>query len=312
MLRRKDKTLVEILNRLKSIELKVDQISTRELEPPECVPHPSFAAHSNVPSEAHDLSSYSALYRRSTTQPSPVGTRINQPYRHTSAAHQMLTWPAVQQFLSQALPSDLADLRGLEQEGSAFIVRIQEGTPDLPRDEALPERRFVGMQSQATRASGVPRVTFPALKWDTMHNLATAYFDTFNLIYPFMDRQSFISDTLAKVHTEGFDDDAESITALLIFALGQLAIEGSCGDPIETYKGRASGVRGGTSSRPPGLAFFNEARKHIGFLLTQCDLENIQIFSLAAYVIFSHSSRYDTIVFANGFAGYTMSRALVT
>lgn len=118
-----------------------------------------------------------------------------------------------------------------------------------------------------------------------MHQLATAYFDTFNFIYPFMDRQNFISDTLTKVHTEGFNGDADSVIALLVFALGELAIEGLRGNPIEVYKGRASGVRGGTAAKPPGLALFNEARKRIGFVLTDCDLENVQIYSLAACVV---------------------------
>jgi hypothetical protein len=118
-----------------------------------------------------------------------------------------------------------------------------------------------------------------------MHQLATAYFDTFNLMYPFMDRQDFISDTLTKVHTEGFGGDPDSVIALLVFALGELAIEGSRGDPIEVYKGRPSGVRGGTAAKPPGLALFNEARKRIGFVLTDRDLENVQIYSLAACVM---------------------------
>jgi hypothetical protein len=61
-----------------------------------------------------------------------------------------------------------------------------------------------------------------------------------------------------------------------------LAIEVSRGKSIEVYKGRLSGVRGGASSRPQGLALFNEARKRIGFVLTEFDLENVQIFSLAA------------------------------
>lgn len=34
--------------------------------------------------------------------------------------------------------------------------------------------------------------------------------------------------------------------------------------------------------RPPGLLFFNEARKRMGFNLTECSLENVQIFALAA------------------------------
>lgn len=196
----------------------------------------------------------------------------------------MLTWPAIQQLLLQVMPSNFADLKSLEQEGSAFIIRMQKGTPNLPLDAALQDRPFVGMQTQATRASGGARVTFPSLTREMMHHLATAYFDTFNLLYPFMDRQNFISDTLSRVQTEGFNGDTDSVIALLVFALGELAIEGSRGTPIEGHEGRSSGVRGGSESKPPGLAYFNEARKRIGFVLTECDLENVQIFSLAACV----------------------------
>jgi hypothetical protein len=161
---------------------------------------------------------------------------------------------------------------------------MQKGTPNLPLDEMLSDKPFIGMQTQATRAAGGIRTTFPALTKETMQNLAKAYFDTFNFIYPFMDRQNFLSDTLTKVHTEGFDGDADSVIALLVFALGELAIEGFRGNPIERHGNRSSGVRGGTSTRPPGLGLFNEARKRIGFVLTACDLENVQIFSLAACV----------------------------
>lgn len=99
-----------------------------------------------------------------------------------------------------------------------------------------------------------------------------------------MDRQNFVSDTLVKVHTEGFNGDNDSVIALLVFALGELALLGSRGEPTEVYNDRPSGLRGGTPERPPGLALFNEARKRIGFVLTECDLENVQILSLAAYV----------------------------
>jgi hypothetical protein len=178
----------------------------------------------------------------------------------------------------------VGDLKTLEQDGTAFLLRIQRETPNLPLDEGLQERPFVGMQTQATRTAGGARTTFPALTKDVMNNLAIAYFDTFNFIYPFMDRQNFISDTLTKVHTEGFDGDTDSVIALLVFALGELALDGSRGKPIEVHRGRPSGVRGGSSARPPGIALFNEARKRIGFVLTECELENIQIYSLAACV----------------------------
>lgn len=162
------------------------------------------------------------------------------------------------------------------------MVRIQNGQPDLSLYEGLSRKTFVGMQSQAMRVAGGTRVTYPALTRELMNRLASAYFDTFNFLYPFMDRQSFFSDNLNKVYAEGFDGDKESVIALLIFALGELALESSQGAPIDTRNGRPSGVRGGTPYKPPGIAFYNEARKQIGFVMTGCDLENVQIFSLAA------------------------------
>lgn len=291
MLSRKDKTLVEILDRLKSLETKVDRIPTRGnapgLGPPQQSP-------SSVPSLATDVetdpspSSYQTSSLRPSTQPSPSdasGFGKNYPYRHASAAHKMLIWPAIQQLLLQTVPSIMGDLKSLEQEGSAFIVRMQKGANDLPREMALQSTPFLGMQTQASRNTGGPRTIFPALTRERMIYLSTAYFDSFNLIYPFMDRQNFISDTLTQVYTEGFNGDANSVIALLVFALGEMAIEGTQGLPIETLNGRASGVKGGTALKPPGLEFFNAARERIGFVLTECDLESVQIFSLAACVV---------------------------
>lgn len=278
---RKDKTLVEILDRLKSLEGKVDRIPIRPLPPTGF--GPSQTSPSSAPSfNTEEQSQYAGVSNRPSQKSSPGGTGRSQPYRHASAAHKMLTWPAIQQMLLAAVPGNLADLQSLEAEGSAFIVRMQKGTPNLPMDDFVPFRPFVGMQMQATRAAGGPRVTFPDLTYDTMLRLSTAYFDSFNFIYPFMDRQNFISDTLMKVNSEGFNGDTDSVIALLVFALGEVAMEGSRGNPIDIHRNRPSGVRGGTLDRPPGLGLFNEARKRIGFVLTECDLENVQIFSLAA------------------------------
>jgi hypothetical protein len=284
---RKDKTLVEILDRLKNLEVKVDRIPAgRSPQTGFGPPQPSPASQPFFTPDAEEPRSYSATSLRTSVQPGPSGGGRNQQYRHASAAHKMLTWPAMQQLFLQVLPSNIGDLKVLEQDGAAFIVRIEEEAPKLSMDESLPDRPFVGMQSQATRVAGGTRITFPRLTRDVMHSLASAYFDTFNFMYPFMDRQNFISDTLTKVHTEGFNGDIDSVIALLVFALGELAVEGYRGTPIEVYKGRPSGVRGGTALKPPGLALFNEARKRIGFVLTDCELENVQIYSLAACVTF--------------------------
>ena len=283
MLSRKDKTLVEILDRLKSLEGKIDRIPTRGPVPTGFgPPQPSPTSQPSFSADVDEPGLYLASSLRPSQQPSLGGTRRSQPYRHTSAAHKMLTWPAIQQLLLQARPSSIGDLKSLELGGSAFIVGLQKGIPRLPLDEGLQATPFVGMQTQATRASGAARRTFPALTPPIIHRLAKSYFDTFNFLYPFLDRRNFLLDTMARVQSEGFDDDTDSVIVLLVLALGELSLEGSRGNPIEVINGRPSGIRGGTRLKPPGLALFNEARKRIGYLLTDCDLENVQIFSLAA------------------------------
>jgi len=134
---KKDKTLVEILDRLKSLEGKVDRIPTGRTpqgfgplqQPPSS--QPSF----NTETEP---SSYSTSSGRQP--PSP-----NQPYRHASAAHKILSWPALQQLMLQVLPSNAGDLKTLESDGTSFLVRMHNGQPKLPMDEPLQDRPFVGM-----------------------------------------------------------------------------------------------------------------------------------------------------------------------
>ncbi|PVH88250.1 hypothetical protein DL98DRAFT_544144 [Cadophora sp. DSE1049] len=285
---KKDKTLVEILDRLKSLEGKVDRIPTgrtpQGFGPPQQPPssQPSFNAET-------EPSSYSTPSGRQP--PSP-----NQPYRHASAAHKILAWPALQQLMLQVLPSNAGDFKTLESDGTSFLVRMHNGQPKLPMDEPLQDRPFVGIffpQSLSKSKTHASQITFPALTRDAMYRLTAAYFDTFNFLYPFMDRRTFESDTLAKVCSEGFDDDVDSVIALMIFCLGEVAIEGLTGTPVSEFKGLPSGVRGGSTGRPPGLALFNEARKCLGFVITDSELENVQIFSLFANVLDFDTPRGD-------------------
>lgn len=289
---KKDKTLVEILDKLKKLESKIDRLPMRPLPPGFGPAQMSPASQPSFPDT--DPGSYTTSSIQASQTQSPAGfAGKNQPYRHASAAHKMLIWPAIQQVLAHLQSSSIHDLRRLEMEGSAFILSLYESTPQLPHDEVLLERPFMGMQMQSTRTANGARVTFPELTKEVMAKLATSYFDTFNLIYPFMDRESFMSETLIKVHTEGFDADADSVLALLVLALGELAIAGSSGRPVDSYMGRPSGIRGGNIERPPGLALFNEARKRIGFVYINCDLAGVQITSLIALYYESCSRHVD-------------------
>lgn len=273
--------MVEILDRVKNIESKLDYLPRQnpagvlESESPTPRRSSSFTEPSNFESDSSTIYQVSSSRSRETLTP-------NAAYHHSTASHKVLQWPAVQQFLQQTVPSNLGDTKSTDS-GLIFIVKIQGTRGPLSLDVDLQEKPFVGMQSLASRVSGGSRITFPGLARDTMHQLATTYFDTFNFMYPFMDRQTFLSETLAKVTSEGFDGDMESVIALLVFALGDVALEGIQGSPVNIYNGRPSGVRGGTGpSKPPGLSFFNEAMKRIGCVLTECSLENVQMFSLTA------------------------------
>lgn len=263
---------MEILERLINLEGKVDRIvpprPPRGFGPPQVAP-------ASQPSSPFPV--------RPSPGESPSGA--SPLYKFTPATHRILTWPAIQDLIQQTQAGSIGDLQNLEVDGSAFLVRLQRESQIIPLHEHLVDQPFLGMQMQETRKSGGVRVTFPDLDYNTMHGLATFYFDTFNLIYPFMDRQNFISDTLTKVHSEGFDGDADSVIALLVFALGELAQQGMRGEPIEVYNGRPSGLRGGTLEKPPGLGLFNEARSRLGYVVADMELENVQIFLLSAYVV---------------------------
>jgi hypothetical protein len=280
---RKDKTLVEILDRLKRLEGKIDQLPSQGT--PSSLArftsrNPSPSSQPSFTTDVDEPTSYSFSSARQSQQSSEA--RINQPYRHSPAAHKILTWPAIKQLLLHSLPANIGNIHAYEHDGATFLVELSRGVGPLPSDDALQMTPFLGMQTQETRNSAGSRSTFPALDRNVMIQLATSYFDTFNLLYPFMDRQTFMDNTLMKVHSQGFGGDNDSVIALLVLALGELAIEGSHGAPTNITDGRPSGVRGGSLTRPPGLALFTEARKRIGFTLTECELENVQIFSLAA------------------------------
>ncbi|ROV97938.1 hypothetical protein VSDG_04912 [Cytospora chrysosperma] len=111
--------------------------------------------------------------------------------------------------------------------------------------------------------------------WDTMQTLTKAFFDTYNLLHPIVDRHAFVSITLPAIMANGLmlDDSVQSTLACLIFALGEVA--------VDAYNDPSQDLSRSNTAHPPGLVFFNEARRRMGFNLTECSLENVQIFALA-------------------------------
>jgi hypothetical protein len=94
------------------------------------------------------------------------------------------------------------------------------------------------------------------------------YFNTFNYLYPFLDRECFFSQTLPKAMEALPQIKDETTITLLVLALGQLAHEGALGVLVTTTSNRPSGVRGGSANLPPGFSLFSKAEMRIAFTAT--------------------------------------------
>ena len=193
----------------------------------------------------------------------------------------MLGWPVVRHLLDAYNTKPGFDPELLETDGTTVVLGLRYQQP-LPVYSTLQDMSHIhGLPDPG--AASFP-LTVAALNWEAMKQLSRAYFDSFNFLYPILDRQSFESDIIMSVANNGFDEGMLSTIALLVFALGEVAVAGLQGLPLHVYNHTPSGFRGGTADHPPGLALFNEARRRMGFHLTNCSLENIQIFALARHV----------------------------
>ncbi|KAK0716954.1 hypothetical protein B0T26DRAFT_707804 [Lasiosphaeria miniovina] len=275
---KKDRTLVEILDRIKSLEGKIDSLGMR-------VEYPSSTTTAYGPPHQHEstLAPTSSILTTPPfhlPEPSSPTSGGDENYRYVSSVHQMLAWPAMQQLLAAVQPKvPNLDLSSIERDGPAAMLGLHP-----------PVGQGLLVNTSLASLAILPAVNMPAStplsisgpNWDTMMRLSKAYFDTFNLFFPILDRQSFESDMVPSAFNQGFSQNMASTIAFLVFALGEVALAASDGLPVHVHNGRSSGVKGGSKNEPPGLDYFNEARKRMGFNLTECSLENVQIFALTS------------------------------
>ncbi|KAF4473072.1 acetate regulatory DNA binding [Fusarium albosuccineum] len=276
---RKDKTLVEILDRLKTVENKIDNLGLKETPTP-----PLF--NTSQPSTVYPASTPLLVdpeTQESLPPTSPTAAHHAGGYRYDPSVSRVLEWPVMRQMfenLGQKPSSPLSE------HGIPALPRgLRDSTITLP-SEGLQQ---IGLTNNNTlqvplQLSGSPsplNLSPPSVDWETMQRLSKGYFDVINLLHPIMDRQWFNSNSLTSILNNGFQEGAISSLVLLVLALGEVALTTS-EVPISAYKQRPSGIKGGTIDRPPGLGYFNEARKRMGFALSEISLENVQMFALAA------------------------------
>ncbi|KAM0564423.1 hypothetical protein ACHAPJ_000636 [Fusarium lateritium] len=281
---KKDKTLVEILDRLKSVESKIDSLGLRENVTPPLftTSQPPTVYPANTPLLV-DPETQDSLPGTSLPPTSPTPAHDTGGYRYDSSVSKMTEWPVMRQMFESLGQKPTSPLG--EHDIPALPRGLRDSAVTLPSDGLQP----VGIPSNSTlqvplHLSGPAsalNLSPPSVDWETMQRLSKGYFDVINFLHPIMDRQWFNSNTLSSIISNGFQEGAISSLVLLVFALGEVALTTS-EVPISAYKQRPSGIKGGTIDRPPGLAYFNEARKRMGFALSEVSLENVQMFALAA------------------------------
>lgn len=265
---KKDKTQTDILATVRRIDAKVDHILEKSPESLRQVQ----SLLSQLPGRPESRKQCASLEN--------FGQRRSDYFSESHdlrGALSVFPWPSIQSMLRKADGSLGDDLEQLMSCGSAWLVRqeIQADSDPIPPDTLLRSSTFY----VPTEPDGPPRSMFPDLTVDLMDFYTSAYFGSFNMVYPVLDREDFVTSILPTMKTHGFAIGClKSVIALLVFALGRTAYEGTNGGPIA----EGSGIRGGTRKKPPALEIFNEARRRMGFVMSSLSLENTQAMLLTA------------------------------
>ena len=281
--------MVHILDTLARLETKFDSLSMANeaaLTPENNAVIRKLTQHS--PAESSQKSDKTP---RDHIQDFP--RELQQSYHHLTVPHKIILWPSIYIHLINSGISATADLQYVLQEGTAWFIRqeIAMHPTTLPYDISLP---YFAINSGMREQGYACNVAFPTLSIQQIQEFCDAYFNTFNILFPILDREAFMNGTVAPLLRDGYGDgDPKAVLALLVFALGKVAIEAVFERPISLVDGQPSGFRGGTVDKPPGLAIFNEARRRMGFVATLNSLENVQMLLLEALYYESDARHLD-------------------
>lgn len=267
--------MVHILDTLNRLENKFDSLSLGGRDTPDVRKPLSQPSSKGTPNEAQSQSEFP--------------TELQKTYRHLTVAHKIVLWPAIYIHIINSGIQAASDLQHVLQDGTPWFLRLEMAKhPDpLPGEPRLP---YYAINARSHEQGFSSDVNFPSLTIQNIQERCEAYFNTYNVILPLLNRDSFMNDIVAPLLREGYrDGDHRAVLALLVLALGEVALDGVFQRPISSTDGHLSGFRGGTSETPPGLAIFNEARRRSGFVTTMTSLENVQSLLLEATYYETHA-----------------------
>jgi hypothetical protein len=191
--------------------------------------------------------------------------------------HGVVLWPGARKILPQRF------LEAHEKLGKNYVIDTEMNRPPLP----------MYIYPFPPQAGDDWLETLPLAM---IKGLSTAFFATINPFTPIMDKNFYFAFTLGAAIESGFGYTMESCLVLIIIALGCLAVHAHHEGDYPLPGSRGSHFEppdwlGVVQEEPPGLRFFNEARRRIGFLMCDNDIQSCQFYLLSSYVLSSIVSR---------------------
>ncbi|KAJ5507413.1 hypothetical protein N7527_009556 [Penicillium freii] len=182
--------------------------------------------------------------------------------------HGVIVWPGARQILPKQL------LAAYEMLGKNYVIELESARPPLP----------MFASSYPLQAGDHWLEVLPLAM---IRGLADAFFSVFNPSTPIMDKGFFFSFTLGSAIESGFGFNLESCIVLNVLALGCLAVlayqEGNYPLPgTQGHRFEPPEWINVVYEEQPGLRFFNEARRRIGFLICDNDIQSCQFYLLSS------------------------------
>lgn len=256
-----------IFNTLRRMESKIDHLSP-PITPARTHDEPHLTDSKSAPISPYHVDP--AIFHPSSISPQPhlVKTTIHPPTSGSIisfSAHRVFHWPGIQKGLPPNLSAALRDL------DRTYPTHLESARPGLQPT----------IRGQVTLTTGD---WLSSLSLSCVKELSNAYFDTFNRVYPFIDRDHYFLNTLAVVVREGFGYDIESCLVLNVMALGCMGLkafeDGGFDNPYQDPTTPL--IRHIMDEEIPGLSFFNEARKRVGFCMCERDIQSCQYYLSSA------------------------------
>ncbi|KAL4869501.1 hypothetical protein BDV12DRAFT_82250 [Aspergillus spectabilis] len=282
---KRDHSLTLIMSTLHRLETKLEnvpanvrsEIQSLQAQLPQA---PDGPVEVNTPSRAiHSVPKHVSLGTPQTLTPSgepeifefderPNAVNANGLVSISFSQHGVVLWPGTRSVLPQRL------LEAHEKLGKNYVIDTEMHRPPLPM-YTYPFPPQAGDDWLET------------LPLAMIKGLSTAFFATFSPFTPIMDKSFYFAFTLGAAIESGFGYTMESCLVLNIMALGCLAVHahhegdyalpGTRGSHFEPPDWMAV-----VQEVPPGLRFFNEARRRMGFLMCDNDIQSCQFYLLSS------------------------------